>query len=81
MTGGQPSTGTGKLDKICLGLGVEEEHLHIIRPLVRMHKENVEIFKKEFAYNGVSVIIPQRECIQTLGKRMKNKFTNKVTSN
>lgn len=80
MTGGQPSAGTGKLDKICLGLGVEPEHLHIIKPLVRKHSENVEVFKKEFAYKGVSVIIPTRECIQTLSKRMKEKHKAVVSS-
>jgi indolepyruvate ferredoxin oxidoreductase alpha subunit len=80
MTGGQTSSGFGKLDKICKGLGVDEEHIHIIKPLVRRHKDNVDIFRKEVAYNGVSVIIAERECIQTLNKRMREKFLKKVTS-
>jgi len=29
------------------------------------------------AYDGVSVIIPRRECIQTLNKRMREKFADK----
>jgi len=73
MTGGQDSHAVGRLESICLGLGVEKEHLHIMKPLKNHHEENVEIIKKELAYNGVSVLIPTRECIQTLGKRMKAK--------
>lgn len=77
MTGGQPSAASGRLDKICLGLGVEEEHLHLIKPLIRKHSENVEIIKKELAHEGVSVIIALRECIQTLNKRMRSKEVSK----
>ncbi len=73
MTGGQTSSAFGKIEDICKGLGVEEEHLHIIRPLRRYHDENVEIIKKELEYHGVSVIIPRRECIQTLNRRMRQK--------
>ncbi|MDD3701318.1 MAG: thiamine pyrophosphate-dependent enzyme [Bacteroidales bacterium] len=73
MTGGQTSSAFGKIEDICKGLGVEEEHLHIIRPLRRYHDENVEIIKKELEYQGVSVIIPRRECIQTLNRRMRQK--------
>lgn len=77
MTGGQPSAAFGRLKDICKGLGVEESHLRIIKPLKKNHEENVKIIKEELAYNGVSVIIPQRECIQTLNKRMMEKFKNK----
>jgi indolepyruvate ferredoxin oxidoreductase alpha subunit len=31
----------------------------------------VAIIEKEIEYEGVSVIIPTRECIQTLSRRMK----------
>jgi len=27
--------------------------------------------KEELAYNGLSVIVPMRECIQTIGKKKK----------
>jgi indolepyruvate ferredoxin oxidoreductase, alpha subunit len=77
MTGGQKSAATGKVADICKGLGVEPEHLHIIKPLRKNHEENVEIFKKELAYQGVSVIIPTRECIVSLNKRMRDKFKEK----
>jgi len=73
MTGGQTSPGDGKLEEICLGLGVETEHLRVMVPLTKNHEQLVTILKEEVAYNGVSVIIPRRECIQTLSKKMRSK--------
>jgi indolepyruvate ferredoxin oxidoreductase, alpha subunit len=73
MTGGQPSMATGRLENICLGLGVTPEHLKVIVPLKKNHGENVQIIAKEIEYQGVSVIISRRECIQTAAKKHKNK--------
>jgi indolepyruvate ferredoxin oxidoreductase alpha subunit len=78
MTGGQPSAGLGKIEKICLGLGVEEEHIRVILPLKKNHEENVKVIKEELAYQGVSVVIPRRECIQTLGSKLKAKAAKKA---
>ncbi len=69
MTGGQPSAATGKLEQICLGLGVEKKHLRVLRPHRKDHSENVRILKEEINYEGVSVVIAQRECIQTATKK------------
>jgi indolepyruvate ferredoxin oxidoreductase alpha subunit len=77
MTGGQDSHAFGRLESICLGLGVEKEHLRMMKPLKNQHEANVQIIKEELAYDGVSVLIPTRECIQTLGKRVKAKQTDK----
>lgn len=71
MTGGQQSSASGKIEDICMALGVEKDHLHVIDPLPKHHDANMEIFKKEIAYKGVSVIIPRRECIQTVARRLK----------
>lgn len=71
MTGGQNSAGTGRFFDICKGLGVEEAHIRMLIPLKKNLEENVAILKEEFEYNGVSVIISQRECVQTLKKHMK----------
>lgn len=71
MTGGQESHALGRLISICKGLGVEEEHIRVIKPLANQHETNVQVMSEEIAYQGVSVIIPQRECIQTLSRRMK----------
>ena len=76
MTGGQPSAAFGRLKEICLGIGVEKEHLYVLKPLKRNHEENTTIIKKELEYKGVSVIIPTRECVQTLNRRMRAKFKN-----
>ncbi|MEI6433353.1 MAG: thiamine pyrophosphate-dependent enzyme [Bacteroidota bacterium] len=77
MTGGQDSPAFGKIENICKGLGVEEAHIRILKPLKKYHNENVAILKEELAYNGVSVIIPRRECIVAIDKRMRDKFKNK----
>jgi indolepyruvate ferredoxin oxidoreductase, alpha subunit len=74
MTGGQPSPALGRIESICAGVGVEPEHIRILKPLKKYHEENVRIIKEELEYNGVSVIIPRRECIQTLDRKMREKF-------
>jgi indolepyruvate ferredoxin oxidoreductase alpha subunit len=71
MTGGQDSHAFGRIGQICEGLGVEKEHIRVIKPLPNQHEINVQIMKEELVYNGLSVIIPTRECIQTIGKRKK----------
>ena len=71
MTGGQDSAGTYKFEAICLGLGVEREHLHVVTPLPQNMEEITRVMEQEFNYRGVSVIIPRRECIQTLTRKAK----------
>ncbi|MDD4921276.1 MAG: indolepyruvate ferredoxin oxidoreductase subunit alpha [Bacteroidales bacterium] len=71
MTGGQESAGTGKIEAICLGLGVDPAHLHVLVPLKKNHEEMVNVIREEMNYRGLSVIIPRRECIQTIGKKKK----------
>ena len=71
MTGGQDSAGTDKFFDICKGVGVEEAHIRTIVPLKRNFDENVAVLKDEFDYDGVSVIISQRECVQTAVKNKK----------
>ena len=71
MTGGQDSAGTSKFESICLGLGVDPEHLHVVVPVPANMDSITEIIRKEIEYNGVSVIIPRRECMQTLRRHKK----------
>jgi len=80
MTGGQNSAAMGRLEDICKGLGVEEDHIRVIRPLKKYHEDFVQILEEELAYQGVSVIIPRRECIVAINKRMRDKFKNKPTA-
>ena len=76
MTGGQDSAGTNKFEAICLGLGVEREHLHVVVPLPKNMPEITRIIREEINYKGVSVIIPQRECIQTFKRHAKERKQN-----
>jgi indolepyruvate ferredoxin oxidoreductase alpha subunit len=71
MTGGQTTHAYNRLESICLGLGIEKEHFHIINPAPKNREKLVNIIKKEIEYNGPSVIVPTRECIQSLRKRKK----------
>ncbi|GHV34375.1 indolepyruvate oxidoreductase subunit IorA [Bacteroidia bacterium] len=69
MTGGQDSHAFGRLYEIVKGLGVEENHIRICVPLRKNHEELVKIIREEIEHQGVSVIIPQRECIQTARRK------------
>jgi indolepyruvate ferredoxin oxidoreductase alpha subunit len=69
MTGGQDSAGTGRLEAICLGVGVSPEHVRTVVPLPKNREEIRRVIGEEIEYDGVSVIIPRRECIQTLKRR------------
>ena len=73
MTGGQDSAGTNKFEAICRGLGVSDEHLHVVVPLPKNMPEITRIIREEINYHGVSVIIPRRECIQTFKRHAKEK--------
>ncbi|MCI2081776.1 MAG: thiamine pyrophosphate-dependent enzyme [Bacteroidales bacterium] len=73
MTGGQDSAGTGRLESICKGIGVEQEHVRVVVPLPKNMPEITGIIRDEINYKGVSVIIPRRECIQTAKRKAKNK--------
>lgn len=65
MTGGQDSQGTGKIEDICLGLGVSAECLYTIDSLPKNHDNMVELFKRAINHRGLSVVVSRRECIQT----------------
>jgi indolepyruvate ferredoxin oxidoreductase alpha subunit len=69
MTGGQDSSAFGRIEAICEGAGVPPEHIHVIEALPKNHEKLVSLIRNELAYNGVSVIIPRRECIQKSARR------------
>ncbi len=73
MTGGQTTIlPSSSLQPLIEGLGVKPEHIRTIVPLKKNLAENVEVFKEEMKYKGVSVIIPLRECIETARKNKKS---------
>lgn len=71
MTGGQDSSGTGKLYDICKGIGVLPEHIHLVVPIKKNREHNIRILSQEIEYKGVSVIISQRECVQVAIRNQK----------
>ena len=73
MTGGQDSAGTGKIESICRGIGVEPEHVRVVVPLPQNMEEMQNVIREEINYPGVSVVIPRRECIQTARRHNKKK--------
>ncbi len=78
MTGGQDSAGTNKFEAICRGLGLSDEHLHVVVPLPKNMPEITRIIREEINYKGTSVIIPRRECMQTLQRHLKQKKAKEV---
>lgn len=73
MTGGQDSAGLYKYEAICLGLGLDKDHLHVLVPLPQNIEDITHLLKEEIEYKGTSVIILRRECIQTLTRKQKTK--------
>ena len=71
MTGGQDSAGTGKLERICMALGVPEEHVRTVVPLAKNMEEMKAVIREEINYHGTSVVIARRECIQTLKRKAR----------
>ena len=68
MTGQQPTITMNRIDKVVEGIGFKKEHIHILIPLPKHHKENVEKFKEIITHNGPDVIIFKRDCVQALRK-------------
>ena len=71
MTGGQASHAPGRVEEMGIGLGVKPEHIRVLTPLPKHHEEMVKVLREELVFDGVSVIIPRRECIQTAPKSRK----------
>ncbi|MDD6209472.1 MAG: thiamine pyrophosphate-dependent enzyme [Bacteroidales bacterium] len=71
MTGGQDSAGTGRIESICQGIGVDPAHIRVVVPLKKNFEEMKNVIREEINYPGVSVVIPRRECIQTLKRKKK----------
>jgi indolepyruvate ferredoxin oxidoreductase alpha subunit len=66
MTGQQDSQALGKIEDICKGVGVDPEHIIVMSPTRKNHELMVKTIKQELEYQGVSVIIPRRQCVQTV---------------
>ena len=73
MTGGQESSARNRLATLCAGIGVDEAHIRVIQPLPNQHEANVAVLREEMAFNGPSVVIAERECIQTARRKARAK--------
>jgi indolepyruvate ferredoxin oxidoreductase alpha subunit len=70
MTGTQRSMSTGDtLDQIILGAGIAPEHLRVIEPKPANHDANVKVLREELAFDGPSVIIARRTCLEALKRK------------
>lgn len=74
MTGGQETLfPSSKLSKLIEGIGVDPEHLFTVNAHRKYNEENKEILAGELAYNGLSVIISVRECVETAKRTARRK--------
>jgi indolepyruvate ferredoxin oxidoreductase alpha subunit len=62
------STGDA-LDHIILGAGVAPEHLRIIEPTPANHDANVQILRDELSFEGTSVIVARRTCLEAIKRK------------
>lgn len=73
MTGAQPTiSATSRLPKLLEGLGVEKEHIRVLEAHRRAIEADAAAIREELAYDGVSVIVMVRECIEWLKKARKS---------
>jgi indolepyruvate ferredoxin oxidoreductase alpha subunit len=69
MTGAQPTISPGsRMKALVQGLGVEAGHVRELEAHRKFHEANVAAIREELAYEGVSVIILKRECLEYLKK-------------
>lgn len=71
MTGGQDSAGTGRLESIA-PVSVWTRLTSLCDGSFKKELRGDEVYhREEIEYKGVSVLIPRRECIQTLTRKKK----------
>ena len=72
MTGMQATiVDSTRIIDIVKACGVDSEHIKVLSPLPKHLKENTRIIKEEVEFEGVSVVIPTRECVHIVGKKKK----------
>jgi indolepyruvate ferredoxin oxidoreductase, alpha subunit len=73
MTGTQRSMSTGTtLDRIVLGSGIDPDHFRIIEPTPKNHEDNVRVLREELAFDGPSVIVARRSCLEAIKKSARS---------
>lgn len=73
MTGAQPTISPGsRMAALVEGLGVERGHIRELEAHRKNHEANVTAIREELAYEGVSVVILKRECLEYLKKARRS---------
>ncbi len=72
MTGAQPTIlPSERLSRIALACGVAEEHVVLLSAHKKDHEANVQAMRRELDYQGPSVVISARPCIEAMKKARK----------
>ena len=72
MTGAQPTlVPSERLPEIIRGLGVDPDHLHVLRASRKGEADLIAIITKELNHPGLSVVIAERECIEAVKRDRK----------
>jgi indolepyruvate ferredoxin oxidoreductase alpha subunit len=72
MTGGQPPLVPGsRLTEVVRGLGVQADHLHVLRAHPSQEQHNEDVLRRELQHPGLSVLILVRECVETLKRKKR----------
>ena len=67
MTGAQPTlVPSERLPEIIRGLGVDPDHLHVLRASRKGEADLIATIKQELEHPGLSVVIAERECIEAV---------------
>ena len=78
MTGGQKTiVPSSRIEGVIKGLGVDPEHIRTIVPIKKNLDENIKVLREEFDYQGLSVILSVRECIEETKRRLKREKNKK----
>jgi indolepyruvate ferredoxin oxidoreductase, alpha subunit len=73
MTGGQKTMlPSARIEEIVRGIGVEPAHVAVIDPSPSQAARNAELFRREIAHRGVSVVIARRECLEAIKAKKKS---------
>jgi len=74
MTGQQPTAlPNTRLVPILRGLGVAEEHVHVVEVHPRRTDELAMLIRREMEHRGLSVIVAVRSCIEAVRKEKKER--------
>lgn len=70
MTGGQPTVlPMTRLSSLILALGIDPNHFHVLEAHPKKAEENGRIIRGELDYEGLSVVVMVRECLELVRRK------------